>query len=122
MDDLNWKNPERVKRRRPTTLQRYYPKQAPYREAYQEYPLPDMTTQVKMVREQLLKLQSTLENIQKFVDSLNLKNPPSSSDWIKNLHSLDYRQMMTLLQSPEIQALVETFAQDESSRLKKEEG
>ncbi|WP_134698952.1 hypothetical protein [Ammoniphilus sp. YIM 78166] len=122
MDMMNpsWKNPERIKRRRPTTFQRNYPKQAPapFRQAYQE-PYPDMATQVKMVREQLLKLHSTLENIQRLVDSLNLKSPPSS-DWVKNLHSLDYRQMMTLLQSPEIQALVETFARDES--LKKEEG
>ena len=119
MSDPYRKDPNRVKRRRPTTLQRSIVKQAPlpptpelYREPFTEIPV-----QIKIMQEQLEQLQSTLENIQKLINSLNLKEN-SSTDWMKNLHSLDYKQMMSLLQSPAIQSLVETFAKDESSPLK----
>ncbi|RXT13892.1 hypothetical protein [Ammoniphilus sp. CFH 90114] len=129
MNPIHWHHPPSARRRRLTTLQRSIspnPEQLPKGGAEPYSPrLFTAAEQMQTVREQLSQMGTTLETLTQVIYAVNPSAGPfplqgaTESDLMKNLQDLDFKQVMSLLQSPVVQNLIETLAAEEASKKKK---
>lgn len=125
----HWRNPYAVKRRKPSALQRPASKNIEILP-----PKPDTKTvkhslvkareQVRSVREQLQQMENTIETLFTVMDAVERfgtsgkKGAGSQTNLLKTFQNIDFKQVMNFLQSPLIQALVETMAEEEPPKKK----
>lgn len=125
----HWKNPYAVKRRKPSALQRSSSKNVeilpPKQDAMNmKHSLIKAKEQVRSVREQLQQMENTMETLFNVMDAVERfgtsgkKGTGSQTNLLKSFQNIDFKQVMNFLQSPLIQALVETMAEEEPQKKK----
>lgn len=122
-----WRNPHQAKRRlTPTPAKRAKAKLSklipPKRDTRQaQRSLIAIRNQVREFREQIEQMERTMDtlcNVVEAIDKFNApgKNRGTQSNLLKSFQNIDFKQVMNLLQSPLVQALVETLAEEETSK------
>lgn len=130
-----WRNPYPAKRRRtPTTTQRQKPASAPVRTPQvptkqdtrqAKHSLLTIRNQVRGFREQVEQMEKTMDTLFTVMEAIDKLGTPSSvkgsgsqSNLLKSFQNIDFKQVMSFLQSPLVQALVETMAEEEPKQKK----
>lgn len=123
----HWRNPYAVKRTKSSALQRPSSKNVeilpPKQDAKtMKHSLVKAREQVRSVREQLQQMEHTIETLFNVMDAVERfgasgkKGPGSQTNLLKTFQNIDFKQVMNFLQSPLIQALVETMAEEEPKK------
>ena len=126
-----WRNPYPAKRRRtPSTAQRSKPAAptpAPPKQdtSQAKNSLLVIRNQVRGFREQVEQMEKTMDtlfNVMEAIDKLgtpsSIKGAGAQSNLLKSFQNIDFKQVMNFLQSPLVQALVETMAEEEPEKKK----
>lgn len=125
-----WRNPYPAKRRRtPSPAQRPKPAAVPQAPPKQDTrqaknSLLVIRNQVRGFREQVEQMEKTMDtlfNVMEAIDKLgtpSVKSAGAQSNLLKSFQNIDFKQVMNFLQSPLVQALVETMAEEEPEKKK----
>ncbi|HJV46547.1 MAG TPA: hypothetical protein VJ824_12580 [Bacillota bacterium] len=82
--------------------------------------------QFKGIREQLLQMETAMDTLYNVMDAMERFSSGTSvqvkgkneSNLLKTFNNIDFKQVMNLLQSPLVQALIETLAEEDPKRKK----
>jgi len=126
-----WRNPYPAKRRRtPSNTQRSKsaptPPAPPKQDTRQaKNSLLVIRNQVRGFREQVEQMEKTMDTLFNVMEAIDKFNSPSSTksagahnNLFKSFQNIDFKQVMNFLQSPLVQALVETMAEEEPEKKK----
>ncbi|WP_367752125.1 hypothetical protein [Ammoniphilus sp. 3BR4] len=86
--------------------------------------LIQVSEQMRTVRQHLQELEASLVTLSSIIEAMKQSRRTSAhrgrwdTDLIKDLQNLDFKQVMSLLQSPLVQDLVEFLAQEEARKQK----
>ncbi|RKD25690.1 hypothetical protein BEP19_01750 [Ammoniphilus oxalaticus] len=122
-----WRKPQSSKRRRtpgpaprpkPMAAKLVSPKQDP---SQTKHSLLTIRNQMRGFREQLEQMEKTMDTLFHVMDAIEKLNSPSKSsgnpsNLLKSFQNIDFKQVMNLLQSPLVQALVETMVEEEPTK------
>lgn len=125
----HWRNPYAVKRKKPSALQRSSGQHVEVMPAKPDaitmkHSLVKAREQVRSVREQLQQMENTIETLFNVMDAVERfgtsgkKGTGSQTNLLKSFQNIDFKQVMNFLQSPLVQALVETMAEEEPKKKK----
>jgi prophage DNA circulation protein len=117
-----WRNPYAVKPKKKSAPKSVQPVEviAPKNETKSmKDSLVKVREQFKGIREQLHQMESAMETLYNVMDAMErfgsgagtkVKN---QGNLLKSFNNIDFKQVMNLLQSPLVQALIETMAEEE---------
>jgi|GEM_PF-4542350 len=125
MDHRHWRNPaftgpkkRNVAARKPKpAVEIITPKQETKN---MKISLQKIKDQFREAREQLQQIESTMDTLYNVLDTMERfgkqkigQGNKTQSNLLKSFQNIDFKQVMNLLQSPLVQALIETMAEEE---------
>src|SRR5699024_6417694 len=89
-----------------------------------QHSLLTIRNQVRGFREQIEQMERTMDTLCHVMDAIDKFNSPgrkshgSHNNLLRSFQNIDFKQVMNFLQSPLVQALVETMAEEDSTKNK----